>query len=134
MAPAAASTLTEFFIHSGRRPAEYDAIYTGDLGTVGTQLLHRLMEKEGFVLNNHIDCGMVIYNMERQNVPAGASGCGCSGSVLAADILPRMADKKLKKILFMATGALLSTTTTMQKESIPSVAHLVEIVAEKENV
>ena len=134
MAPAAASTLAEFFIHSGHRPAEYDAIYTGDLGTVGTELLHRLMEKEGFVLNNHIDCGMVIYNMERQNVPAGASGCGCSGSVLAADILPRMADKKLKKILFMATGALLSTTTTMQKESIPSVAHLVEIVSEKENV
>ena len=94
----------------------------------------QLMEKEGFVLNSHIDCGTVIYDMERQNVPAGASGCGCSGCVLAADILPRMADGKLKKILFMATGALLSTTTTMQKESIPSVAHLVEIVSDKEDI
>ena len=134
MAPAAASTLTEFFTHSGHRPQEYDAIYTGDLGTVGSRLLKQLMEKEGFVLENHIDCGTVIYDMKRQDVPAGASGCGCSGCVLAADILPRMADRKLNKILFMATGALLSTTTTMQKESIPSVAHLVEIVASKEDI
>ena len=134
MAPAAASTLEEFFTHSGHKPQEYDAIYTGDLGTVGSRLLKQLMEKEGFVLDNHIDCGTVIYDMKKQDVPAGASGCGCSGCVLAADILPRMADKKLNKILFMATGALLSTTTTMQKESIPSVAHLVEIVASKEGV
>ena len=134
MAPAAASTLTEFFTHSGHRPQEYDAIYTGDLGTVGSSLLKQLMEKEDFLLDNHIDCGTVIYDMKRQDVPAGASGCGCSGCVLAADILPRMADRKLNKILFMATGALLSTTTTMQKESIPSVAHLVEIVASKEDI
>ena len=134
MAPAAASTLTEFFTHSGHRPQEYDAIYTGDLGTVGSRLLKQLMEKEGLVLDNHIDCGTVIYDMKRQDVPAGASGCGSSGCVLAADILPRMADRKLNKILFMATGALLSTTTTMQKESIPSVAHLVEIVASKEDI
>ena len=134
MAPAAAATLIEFFTHSGHRPEEYDAIYTGDLGTVGSQLLKQLMEKEGFVLDNHIDCGTVIYDIKEQNVPAGASGCGCSGCVLAADILPRMLDRKLNKILFMATGALLSTTTTMQKESIPSVAHLVEIVSSKEGI
>ncbi len=134
MAPAAADTLAEYFIHSGHRPAEYDAIYTGDLGVIGSELMIKLLEKEGFVLNNHIDCGMAIYNRQRQDVPAGASGCGCSGCVLAADILPRMADKKLKKVLFMATGALLSTTTTMQKETIPSIAHLVEIVADKEDI
>ena len=134
MAPAAVATLTEYFIHSGKRPREYDAVYTGDLGLVGSRLLKEMMEKEGFPLENHIDCGMVIFDNEKQNVPAGASGCGCSGCVLAADILPRMAAGHLKKILFMATGALLSTTTTMQKESIPSVAHLVEIVADKEDL
>lgn len=134
MAPAAVATLTEYFIHSGKRPREYDAVYTGDLGLVGSRLLKQMMEKEGFPLENHIDCGMVIFDNEKQNVPAGASGCGCSGCVLAADILPRMAAGHLKKILFMATGALLSTTTTMQKESIPSVAHLVEIVADKEDL
>lgn len=134
MAPAAASTLTEYFIHSGKRPLEYDAIYTGDLGSVGTELFKQLMAREGFELPNHIDCGLVIYDTQAQNVPAGASGCGCSGCVLAADILPRLERKELKKILFMATGALLSTTTTMQKESIPSVAHLVEIVADKEEI
>ena len=134
MAPAAAATLVDYFIHSGKKPAEYDAIYTGDLGSIGTELLKQLMAREGFELVNHIDCGLVIYNNKRQNVPAGASGCGCSGSVLAADILPKFEKKELKKILFMATGALLSTTTTMQKESIPSVAHLVEIVASKEDI
>ena len=134
MAPAAAATLVDYFIHSGKRPRDYDAIYTGDLGSVGSELLKQLMSKEGFELTNHIDCGLVIYDMKNQNVPAGASGCGCSGCVLAADILPRFEKKQLKKILFMATGALLSTTTTMQKESIPSVAHLVEIVADKEDI
>lgn len=134
MAPAAAQTLVDYFIQSGKQPLDYDAIYTGDLGTVGTELLKQLMLKEGYELPNHIDCGMVIFDMKEQDAPAGASGCGCSGCVLAADILPRMIDKKLKKILFMATGALLSTTTTMQKESIPCVAHLVEIVADKEEI
>lgn len=134
MAPAAAATLTDYFIHSGKKPQEYDAIYTGDLGSIGSRLLKQLMLKEGFELTNHIDCGMVIYDMKNQNVPAGASGCGCSGCVLAADILPKFEKKQLKKILFMATGALLSTTTTMQKESIPCIAHLVEIVAGKEDI
>ncbi len=134
MAPAAAQTLVDYFTCSGKTPADYDAIYTGDLGTVGTELLKQLMITEGIELYNHIDCGMVIYDMKRQNAPAGASGCGCSGCVLAADILPRMINGELKKILFMATGALLSTTTTMQKESIPCVAHLVEIVADKGDV
>ena len=134
MAPAAAATLVDYFIHSGKKPAEYDAIYTGDLGSVGSQLLKQLMAKEGFELANHIDCGLMIYDSKRQNVPAGASGCGCSGCVLAADILPKLEKRQLNKILFMATGALLSTTTTMQKESIPSVAHLVEIVADKEDI
>ena len=134
MAPAAARTLVDYFTHSGRNPGDYDAIYTGDLGTVGTELLKQLMIKENIPLYNHIDCGTVIYDMKGQNVPAGASGCGCSGCVLAADILPRMIKGEMKRILFMATGALLSTTTTMQKESIPCIAHLVEIVADKGDV
>jgi len=65
-------------------------------------------------------------------VQSGASGCGCSGCVLSAHILPQLKQKKLGRILFIATGALLSPTTTMQKESIPGIAHLVEIVAERD--
>ncbi len=132
MAPAASQTLVEFFKESGARPEDYDAIYTGDLGSVGSELLGQLMEKEGIPLVNHQDCGLLIFDMKKQNVQAGASGCGCSGCVLSSHILPMMKEKTMKKILFMATGALLSPTTTMQGESIPGIAHLVEIVAERD--
>ncbi len=132
MAPAATQTLVEFFKESGTKPENYDAIYTGDLGLVGTQLLGQLMEKEGIPLSNHQDCGLLIFDVKTRKVQAGASGCGCSGCVLSSHILPLMEQKKMRKILFMATGALLSPTTTMQGESIPGIAHLVEIVAERD--
>ena len=132
MAPAAAKTLKDFFLETGTKPADYDMIFTGDLGDVGSKLLKQLMQMEGFELTNHNDCGLIIFDIENQTVQSGASGCGCSGSVLCSYILPKLINKDYKKILFMATGALLSPTTSMQKESIPGIAHLVEIVAEKE--
>ncbi len=132
MAPAAADTLKTFFIETGAKPRDYDGIFTGDLGLVGSDLLTRLLTKEKIELKNHRDCGLIIFDKDRPNVGAGASGCGCSGCVLASYILPKLANKEYKKVLFMATGALLSPTTTMQGESIPGIAHLVEIVAEKE--
>ena len=132
MAPAAADTLKTFFVETGTRPADYDGIFTGDLGYVGTELLKKLMAEEGIPLENHNDCGLMIFDRQKQNVQAGASGCGCSGCVLAAHILPGMEKKILNRILFVATGALLSPTTSMQGESIPGIAHLVEIVAERE--
>ena len=131
MAPAAANTLASFFKASKTKPTDYDAIYTGDLGKVGSRLMWQLLEKENIILSNHIDCGTVIF-ADSQNVQSGASGCGCGASVLAADILPKIAEGKLNNILFMATGALMSPSTTMQGESIPCIAHLVNIKSKGE--
>ena len=130
MAPAAANTICNFLRSSGTKVQDYDAIYTGDLGKTGSRLLWQLMEKENIVMNNHIDCGNVIFS-EDQHVQSGASGCGCGASVLAADILPKIAAGELNNILFVATGALLSPSTTMQGESIPCIAHLVNIKSKK---
>lgn len=132
MAPAAANTIREFLRHSGTKTEDYDAIYTGDLGTVGSRLLVQLLAKEYISIKNHIDCGCVIYG-KNQNVQSGASGCGCGASVLTADILPKMQQRQLNNILFIATGALMSPATTMQGESIPCIAHLVNIRT-KENL
>ena len=132
MAPAAAKTIGDFFIETGKRPEDYDGIFTGDLGAVGSDLLKDLMLKEYKIqLNNHNDCGLLIFDKEKQKVQSGRSGRGCSGCVLASYILPKLISGRYKKVLFVATGAMLSPTTTMQKESIPSIAHLVEISKEK---
>lgn len=132
MAPAAAKTIGDFFIETGKRPEDYDGIFTGDLGTVGSDLLKDLMFKEYKIqLKNHNDCGLLIFDKEKQKVQSGRSGRGCSGCVLASYILPKLISGRYKKVLFVATGAMLSPTTTMQKESIPSIAHLVEISKEK---
>ena len=131
MAPAAADTIKRFLQESGTKAQEYDVIYTGDLGKVGSILLWQLLEKEKIVLSNHTDCGNVIFG-EKQNVQSGASGCGCGATVLAADILPKIMAGELNNILFVATGALLSPSTTMQGESIPCIAHLVNIKSKKE--
>ena len=130
MAPAAADTISRFLRSSGTKAEDYDAIYTGDLGKVGSRLLWQLLEKENVILCNHTDCGNVIFG-ENQNVQSGASGCGCGATVLAADILPGIRDGQLDNILFVATGALLSPSTTMQGESIPCIAHLVNIKSKK---
>ncbi len=132
MAPAAADTLATFFAETGKSPADYDRIFTGDLGLVGSRLLKELLAKENIDLPNHKDCGLLIFHKDQPNVGAGASGCGCSGCVLATHILPGFSTGQYRKVLFMATGALLSPTTTMQGESIPGIAHLVEITAERE--
>ena len=126
MAPAAAQTIKEFLKNSGTKAEDYDFIFTGDLGKVGTKLLHELLEKEKIRLDNHKDCGLMIFD-ECQNVQSGASGCGCGASVLAAHILPKMSRGEMSNILFIATGALMSPATSMQGETIPCIAHLVNI-------
>lgn len=131
MAPAAADTLKRFLRSSNTKAEDYDLIVTGDLGKVGTKLMLQLLEKDKIVLENHADCGLMVFN-EKQNVQSGASGCGCGASVLAAKIMPQIASGQLKNVLFMATGALLSPSTTMQGESIPSIAHLVNIRHKRE--
>lgn len=126
MAPAASDTLLAHFRDTGRSPYDYDRIFTGDLGQIGRQLLMQLMKEKGYPLdeNTYQDCGLLIFD-PADDVHAGASGCGCSASVLSAHILPSMQRKNWKRVLFMATGALMSTTSSQQGESIPGVAHAI---------
>ena len=130
MAPAAADTILSFLKDTNTSPSDYDLILTGDLGFLGSELLVQLIKKEGISLENHNDCGMLIFDRESQDVHSGGSGCGCAASVLCSYILKKMQKGELKNILFCATGALMSPTSSMQGESIPSIAHLVNIKAE----
>lgn len=133
MAPAAASTLAAFFADTGTQPGDYDLIATGDLGQVGGALLIDLLKRQDIVLgSNYTDCGIMIFDRETQDVHAGGSGCGCSASVLCSYVLNNMRAGNLKNVLFMSTGALMSPTSTQQGESIPSVAHLVHLTAQKQ--
>ena len=131
MAPAAASTLLSFFEDTNTLPEDYDVIYTGDLGHVGTNLLYELLGKEGIDIRcKHTDCGLVIFDREAQDTHAGGSGCGCSASVLCSFVMNRFKDNTFKNILFMSTGALMSPTSSLQGESIPGIAHLINIKSE----
>lgn len=126
MAPAAANTLSNFFRDTGTSPDDYDLILTGDLGEVGSRLMKELLSKDNIkITDNHRDCGLLIYNQKTQDVHAGGSGCGCSAAVLCSVIFERIKKGELKNVLFIATGALMSTTSSQQGESIPSIAHLV---------
>ncbi len=130
MAPAAADTIASFLHDTGTQASDYDLILTGDLGFTGSDLLLQLLKKKGISLPNHDDCGMMIYDRQRQDVHSGGSGCGCSASVLCSYILQKMTTGELKNVLFCATGALMSPTACMQGESIPSIAHLIYLSAE----
>ena len=125
MAPAAARTLLAFFADSGKTPRDFDRIYTGDLGAVGSALLCELCGRAGLPLaSKHEDCGLLLFARGAQQVGAGGSGAGCSAAVLCGRILPARARGELGEVLFVATGALMSPTTVLQKESIPGIAHL----------
>lgn len=135
MAPAAYSTITQFFSDTGYKPSDFDAIVTGDLGNVGSRLLCELMERDGYdIRDNHYDCGRMIFDQQSQDVHAGGSGCGCAASMLCGHFLPQIRDGKLNNILFAATGALLSPTSSQQGMSIPGISHLAWISNEKGSV
>lgn len=130
MAPAAASTLLDYFNDTGTNPQDYDLILTGDLGMVGSDLLEKIMQREGRDIHPvHNDCGLMIYDRAKQDVHAGGSGCGCSAAVLCSGILQQMNAGQLRKVLFIGTGALMSPTSSQQGETIPGVAHLVYLKA-----
>ncbi len=132
MAPAAAYTIKKYLTDTNTSPSDYDKIFTGDLGQVGTTILIDLLKEENIdISQNHNDCGKMIYYMEEQDVHAGGSGCGCSASVLASYIMERVKSGEFKDVLFIATGAMLSPTSINQGETIPSVAHLVHIGHER---
>lgn len=133
MAPAAAYTIKTYLQDTNTAPTDYDLIVTGDLGQVGTALLHELLAQEGINLGNrHKDCGLMIFDPESQDVHAGGSGCGCGASVLCSYLLTSVQKGTFADILFIGTGALMSPTTIQQGESIPAIAHLVHIGSTKQ--
>ena len=132
MAPAAADTLARHLADTKRTPADYDLILTGDLGRVGHDVLLALMRERGVPLDpaRYTDCGLEVFS-PGQDVHAGGSGCGCSAVVLCGNIFRRLLEGTLRRVLFMATGALLSTTSSQQGESIPGVAHAIVLEADQ---
>ena len=130
MAPAAADSIARYLRDTGTSPGAYDSIFTGDLGAVGTALLDLPLAGEGVHLQRvHDDCGLLLYDRQRQDVHAGGSGCGCSAAVLCGHLLKRMERGELGDILFCATGALMSPTSQQQGQSIPGVCHVVHLTA-----
>ncbi|WP_461206436.1 stage V sporulation protein AD [Clostridium sp. DL1XJH146] len=128
MAPAAVDTINQHFIDTGRKPADYDLIATGDLGAVGRKITYDLLNEYGYDLGKgYIDCGEEIFDCNRQKTNAGGSGCGCSAVVSCGLIYKKLLEKKLKKVLLVSTGALMSTTSSLQGESIPGIAHAISI-------
>ena len=125
LAPAAAETIQSFLRDTNTKPSDYDLILTGDLGKVGSQLLVDLLKKDfGIDISAvHNDCGLMIYDLENQDMHAGGSGCGCSASVVNSHIMKRLESKQLNSVLFVGTGALLSPTSSLQGESVPGIAH-----------
>ena len=133
MAGAAADTLTALFRDTGTNPENYDAIITGDLATVGSDVLCELMDINGYnIYPKHKDCGKMIYDIKAQDVHAGGSGCGCCGSVFCGHIFKELKRGNIKRMILMATGALMNPQLLFQGESIPSIAHALIIDTEKE--
>lgn len=131
MAPAAAQTIASFLTDTNTKPSDYDLILTGDLGQTGSELLKSLLMSESNldISAVHNDCGLMVFDVENQDVHSGGSGCGCSAIVVCSDIVNRIASKELKKVLFVGTGALLSPTSSLQGESVPGIAHGVLLTA-----
>ncbi len=132
--PAAAYTISTFLKDMKKKPSDFDCIVTGDLGYVGSELLYKLLTEDSGIdiSKQHRDCGKMMFDRVGQDVHSGGSGCGCSASTLCGYFLPRVKTGEIKDMLFIATGALLSPTATMQGESIPSIAHLVHISSRKD--
>ena len=128
MAPAALDTLLTHFNDTGRNPSYYDAIITGDLGHVGKDILIELSLKQGFNINSvYNDCGVLVFDKSRQDTHSGGSGCGCIASVFSGYLFDELKSKKIKKLLLIATGALMNSMSSQQGESIPGIAQAISI-------
>ena len=131
MAPAAFDTICAHFEDTGRDFADYDAVFTGDLGAIGHDILQDLLQKAGHSPGlKYYDCGVLMYDLKTQDVHAGGSGCGCSAAVLAGHILPAMERGVWRRVLFAGTGALMSPLSCQQGFAIPGVCHAVAIERE----
>lgn len=128
MVPAAVSTIYNHFKDTGRTPKDYDVIATGDLGRVGKKITLELLKEQGYdITSNYIDCGDEIFNHKEQGTASGGSGCGCSAVVFCGYLYRKLMEGKFKRVLLVSTGALLSTTSSLQGESIPGIAHAISI-------
>ncbi|CAH2212452.1 stage V sporulation protein AD [Tepidibacter aestuarii] len=128
MAPAAVDTIKAYFDDTKDDIDSFDIIATGDLGIVGGQILLDFINKEGYDISNvYMDCGIEIFDHKKQDTHSGGSGCGCSASVFNGYIYKKLKNKEINKVMLVSTGALLSPTSTLQKQSIPSIAHAVII-------
>lgn len=128
MAPAAADTICQHLEDFNRRPEDYDKIITGDLGTIGQEIVCDLAKQRGFDISLvHADCGIEIFDSKKQGTGAGGSGCGCSAATLSALFLKQVEEAKLHRILFVPTGALLSTVSFNEGLTVPGIAHAVVI-------
>ena len=124
MAPAACDTICRNLEDFEREPEDYDRIITGDLGRVGTTILLDFMKSRGHdIRRQHRDCGTMIFDAETQDTHSGGSGCGCSALVLAAEILPKLMTGQWQRVLFLPTGALLSSVSFNEGNSVPGIAH-----------
>ena len=124
MAPAAAKLIVQNFKDFDRKPDDYDLIITGDLGYVGQEILWKLVGDEGYdISKNHTDCGIEIYDPQKQGTQSGGSGCGCSATTLSAHFLPQVAAGILRRILFVPTGAMLSQVSFNEGQNVPGTAH-----------
>mgnify|MGYP000924273459 CR=1 FL=1 len=133
MAPAAHDTLAALLRETGTSPGDYDLIVTGDLGALGREIVLDLFAREGIDLSkNYTDCGLLLYDLEQQDMHAGGSGCGCSAAVLNGYLLRMMREGYWRRIIFAPTGALLSPTSSFQGESIPGICHAVVFSTAKE--
>ena len=128
MAPAFCETLITHFLDTGRSPNYYDAIISGDLGHVGKEIAIDIAKARGYNIKpNYNDCGVLIFDKEKQDTHSGGSGCGGCGSVFSGYFFKQLKAKKLKKVLLIATGALMNSTSSQQGESIPGIAHAISI-------
>ena len=132
MAPAAYDSLAAFFRDTETTPKDYDLVITGDLGELGHSIVRDFFSRDGVDLGeNFQDCGLLLYDRQAQDMHAGASGCGCSASVLNGYLLSGLRSGRWKRIVFAPTGALLSPTSSFQGESIPGICHVVCLSVEK---
>lgn len=127
MAPACAETIINHLKNTNTTPFDYDLIVSGDLGALGSRILKHLTSERGVdISSNHVDCGELIYNIEEFEFQGG-SGAGCSAVVMASYIYPKLLKKEINRVLFCATGALLSTVSSQQGESIPCISHAITL-------
>ena len=128
MAPAFIDTLITHFEDTGRSPNYYDAIISGDLGHIGKDIVIDIAKSKGYnIKSNYNDCGVLIFDKNSQDTHSGGSGCACLATVFSGYFFKKLKGKKLKKLLLIATGALMNSTSSQQGESIPGIAHAISI-------